>query len=168
MERGEGFRFKTPFRILIVPGSVRMCLQPNVYWTISSWFKPHPRRSITVTGRGKKGSHPWRFEGSSFMKASQTRINYKHGFTKGLLVLYDLTKEGGNDKRVLDLFTKHSRHQNVTVLFLCQDMFPPGKYAKVYQGTRITRGSSDERRFLSHLLKEEGCMRCYQLKEDLL
>ena len=48
----------------------------------------------------------------------------------GLLVLNDLMAEGGNDKRVLDLFTKHSHHQNVTVLYLCQDMFPPGKYAK--------------------------------------
>ena len=38
--------------------------------------------------------------------------------------------EGGNDKRVLDLFTKHSHYQNVTVLYLCQDMFPPGKYSK--------------------------------------
>jgi len=47
----------------------------------------------------------------------------------GLLVLDDLMAEGGNDKRVLDLFTKHS-HQNVTVLYLCQDMFPPGKYAR--------------------------------------
>ena len=39
-------------------------------------------------------------------------------------------KEGGNDKRVLDLFTKHSHPQNVMVIYLCQDMFPPGKYAK--------------------------------------
>ena len=38
--------------------------------------------------------------------------------------------EATNDKRVLDLFTKHSHHQNVTVLYLCQDMFPVGKYAK--------------------------------------
>ena len=45
-------------------------------------------------------------------------------------MLDDLMAEGGNDKRVLDLFTKHSHHQNVTVLYLCQDMFPPGKYAK--------------------------------------
>ena len=37
---------------------------------------------------------------------------------------------GGNDKGVLDLFTKHSYHQNVTVFYLCQDMFPPEKYAK--------------------------------------
>ena len=48
----------------------------------------------------------------------------------GILVLDDLMDEGSNDKRVLDLFTKHSRHQNVTVLYLCQDMFPMGKYAK--------------------------------------
>ena len=48
----------------------------------------------------------------------------------GILVLDDLIDEGSNDKRVLDLFSKHSHHQNVTVLYLCQDMFPVGKYAK--------------------------------------
>ena len=47
-----------------------------------------------------------------------------------ILVLDDLMDEGSGDKRVLDLFTKHSHHQNVTVLYLCQDMFPVGKYAK--------------------------------------
>ena len=45
-------------------------------------------------------------------------------------MLDDLMDEGGNDKRVLDLFTKDSHHRNVTVLYLCQDMFPNGKYAK--------------------------------------
>ena len=48
----------------------------------------------------------------------------------GLLVLGDLMAEGGEDKELLDLFFKHSHHQNITVLYLCQDMFPPGKYAK--------------------------------------
>ena len=38
--------------------------------------------------------------------------------------------EGGHDKELLALFTKHSHHQNITVLYLCQDMFPLGKYAK--------------------------------------
>ena len=37
--------------------------------------------------------------------------------------------EGSEDKELLDLFTKHSHHQNVTVLYLCQDTFPPRKYA---------------------------------------
>ena len=45
-------------------------------------------------------------------------------------MLDDLMAEGGEDKELLDLFTKHSHHQNITVLYLCQDMFPPGKYAK--------------------------------------
>ena len=31
----------------------------------------------------------------------------------GLLVLDDLMEEGGNAKRVLDLFTKHSHYQNI-------------------------------------------------------
>ena len=44
--------------------------------------------------------------------------------------LDDLMDEGSHDKRVLDLFTKHSHHQGVTVLYLCQDMFPVGRYAK--------------------------------------
>ena len=48
----------------------------------------------------------------------------------GILVLDDLMDEGGNDKRVLDLFTRESHHRNITVLYLCQDLFPPGKYAK--------------------------------------
>ena len=38
--------------------------------------------------------------------------------------------EGGKDKRVLDLFTKDSHHRNITELYLCQDMFLPGKYTK--------------------------------------
>ena len=48
----------------------------------------------------------------------------------GLLVMDDLMEARGNDKRVLNLFTKHSHHQKITVLYLCQDMFPPGTYAK--------------------------------------
>lgn len=38
--------------------------------------------------------------------------------------------EGGNDKTVVDLFTRHSHHRNITVIYLCQDLFPPGRYAK--------------------------------------
>ena len=56
----------------------------------------------------------------------------------GLLVLDDLMKEGGNDKRVFDLFTKHSRHQNITVMYLCQDMFPPGNTLRASPETPTT------------------------------
>ena len=42
----------------------------------------------------------------------------------GVLVWDDLMEEGGQDKRVLDLFTKDSHHRNITVLYLTQDLFP--------------------------------------------
>ena len=34
-------------------------------------------------------------------------------------------------KRVLDLFSKQSHHRNISVMFLCQDLFTPGKFAKI-------------------------------------
>ena len=49
----------------------------------------------------------------------------------GLLVVDDLMEEGANDEHVLDLFSKHSHHRNISVMFLCQDFFPPGKFAKM-------------------------------------
>ena len=39
-------------------------------------------------------------------------------------------EEGENYKSVLELFTKHSHHQNINVTYLCRDMFPSGNYAK--------------------------------------
>jgi len=38
--------------------------------------------------------------------------------------------EGSSDKNVLDLFTKHSHHQQITVIYLCQDLFLRGTFAK--------------------------------------
>ena len=48
----------------------------------------------------------------------------------GLQILDDLMEESGNDKRVLDLFTKDCHHRGVTAFYLTQDLFPPGKFAK--------------------------------------
>ena len=48
----------------------------------------------------------------------------------GVLILDDLMAEGGQDKQVLDLFTKDSHHRNITVLYVTQDLFPPGKFSK--------------------------------------
>ena len=48
----------------------------------------------------------------------------------GVLVFDDLMGDGGQDKRVLDLFTKDSPHRNITVLYLTQYLFPSGKFFK--------------------------------------
>lgn len=48
----------------------------------------------------------------------------------GLLVLDDLMKESSEDERMLRLFTIDSHHRGITVIYIKQDMFPKGKYAK--------------------------------------
>ena len=48
----------------------------------------------------------------------------------GILILDDLMEESGSDKRVLDLFTKDSHHRGITALYITQNLFPPGKFAK--------------------------------------
>jgi len=75
--------------------------------------------------QGMKGA------GVQFQEGIPDTNHLKSCFPKGgLLMLDDLMAEGGEDKGLSDLFTKHSHHQNITVLYLCQDMFPPRKYTK--------------------------------------
>ena len=119
--------------------------------------------------------------------------------------------EGSSDKNVLDLFTKDSHHQQITVIYLCQDLFPSGKFAKTisrnahyiiafknprdqlglrnllqqsfptqfrevlntfrkvtndwqfaYMLLELHPASRDDQHMLSHVLKDEGFMHCYQ------
>ena len=54
----------------------------------------------------------------NFTKGVPGSDHLKTWFLKGgLLVLVDMMAEGGEDKELLDLFTKHS-YQNITVLYL--------------------------------------------------
>ena len=55
----------------------------------------------------------------------------------GILILDDLMEESGNEKRVLDLYTKDSHHRAITALYLTQDLFPPGKFAKTINRNAI-------------------------------
>ena len=55
----------------------------------------------------------------------------------GVLVLDDLMEEGGQDKRVLDLFTKDSHHRNITVLYLTQDLSRLVNFPRPLIATRI-------------------------------
>ena len=129
VERGKAFRFKTPSSILIVGPSVccKTCFTESLLLdhlkkklfvspppTIHYCYGVGERRWYTIS---RRGSYHLPFAKKWFPKG-------------GLLVLDDLMYEGGEDKELLDLFTKQSHHQNITVLYLCQDMFPPGKYAK--------------------------------------
>ena len=47
-----------------------------------------------------------------------------------LVVLDDLMSQCSNDQRVADLFTKGSHHNGISVLYLTQNLFPPGKLSR--------------------------------------
>ena len=133
----------------------------------------------------------------------------------GILILDDLMDECGNDKGVLDIFTKYSHHKNVSVIYLLQDIFPKGKYSKTisrnvhyvwaFKNPRDQLGlknlllqafpnnwsqvletfqkaaerpygyvlldfhpsSPDTQRILSHVLKGERPIRCWQTDEAI-
>ena len=72
------------------------------------------------------------------------------------LVLDDLMAEGGEDKELLDLFTKHSHHQNITVSTCF--MFPKrilrnAYYIRAFKNPRDQLGHEEfTASSLSHLL----------------
>ena len=51
----------------------------------------------------------------------------------GILILDDLMKESGKDKRVFFFF----HHRGITALYLIQDLFPPRKFAKTINRNAI-------------------------------
>ena len=46
----------------------------------------------------------------------------------GVLIMDDLMSKGGDDETVMNIFTQHSHHMGFVAFYLCQDMFPKGKY----------------------------------------
>ena len=134
IEMGEAFRFKTPSSILIVgpSGCGKTCFTESLLLDhLEELFVNPPTTIHYCYGAWQDGFRDMKDAGVQFHEGVPTTFHLQKWFPKGgLLVLDDLMVEGGEDKELLDLFTKHSHHQNITVLYLCQDMFPPGKYAK--------------------------------------
>ena len=94
-------------------------------------FETPPKKIVYAYDRWQPRFERMKQDGIQFFQGIPDTSKLNKWFSKGgVLVLDDLMTEGGQDKRVLDLFTKDSHHRNITVLFLTQDLFPPGKFAK--------------------------------------
>ena len=96
-------------------------------------FQVKPKKIVYVYDRWQPRFKAMKKRGITFYQGIPDTAQLDKWFKPtngGLLILDDLMQEGGQDKRVLDLFTKDSHHRNITVLYLTQDLFPPGKYSK--------------------------------------
>ena len=133
---GKAFRFHTPSSILVVgpSGCGKTVFTEKLVLDNHDLFDHHTLVPVHYCyGAWQDRLQTMKDRGVHFHEGIPDTSALVQWFPRrrgGILVLDDLMDEGSNDKRVLDLFTKHSHHQNVTVLYLCQDMFPVGKYAK--------------------------------------
>ena len=73
-----------------------------------------------------------------YQKLYRTNIQFVEGFSNDLydmtdahdssMVIFDnLMYQCSNDQRMVDLLIHGSHHRGITVLFLTQNLFPPGK-----------------------------------------
>ena len=133
MSQTPSFQFRTPCSVLIVgpSGSGKTVFTTRLLTDNLDLFSTRPDRIKYCYGSWQKSFETLKKTGVTFSAGVPTERDLYKWFPKGgLLVMDDLMTEGNNDKSVLDIFTKHSHHRNITVLYLCQDMFPPGKFAK--------------------------------------
>ena len=76
----------------------------------------------------------------NFQREIQLPIIFVEGFPEnvldlfegkpGILIIDDLMGSCSNDQRMADLMTKHSHHNNITVIYIVQNLFPPGKFSR--------------------------------------
>ena len=134
MQTGKPFRFHTPSSILVVgpSGCGKTVFTEKLLVEKPDLFETPPTQVHYCYGAWQDRFRGMQDRGVVFHEGIPDHDALVQWFPQGhgALVLDDLMDEGSHDKRVLDLFTKHSHHQGVTVLYLCQDMFPVGRYAK--------------------------------------
>ena len=133
MKEGPAFQFHTSCSLLIVgpSGSGKMHFTQELLLDNLHLFETPPTAIHYCYGAWQDKFQSMQKQGIRFHEGIPESEDLARWFPQGgLLVMDDLINESSGDKRVLDLFTKFSHHQNITVLYLCQDMFPNGKYAK--------------------------------------
>jgi DNA replication protein DnaC len=128
-------RFKMPanFYICGQSQSGKSYLVRSMLWHAEELFNPVPTKIIYCYGIYQK----------EFVQMLQSMPNLTlvegfpdnlcemtRGHDNSLIVLDDLMSQCSNDPRVSDLFTRDSHHLGMSVLYLTQNLFPPGERSR--------------------------------------
>ena len=132
----EPFRFHTPCSILVVgsSGCGKTVFVDNLLQQIKDHFDNPIRKVLYCHGVWQDRFDSMKNRGVGFhegLPLDDLGTLFPPSKRPALLILDDLMNVAGDDRKVLDLFTKESHHKNITVIYICQDMFPSGKYAKM-------------------------------------
>ena len=98
------------------------------------------RRIVYCYGQPQRCFKDMQREGIHFHMGIPKNIQslFPKDLRPGILVLDDLMRDCSEDQHVLDLFTKGSHHNDVTRIYLTQNLFPSGKYHGPFPWTRTT------------------------------
>ena len=112
------FRFHTPSSILLVgpSGCGKTCFTERLILNNLDLFETPPPSVHYCYGAWQDRFERMKKGGVVFHEGVPETESLSTWFPQGgLLVMDDLMDEGSGDKNILDLFTKHSHHQNITV-----------------------------------------------------
>lgn len=124
-------RFKTPANFYICGHSQcgKSYLVRSMLRHLEELFYPVPTKVIYCYGEYQK-----EFEELSNVELVEGFPNDLYDMTNAcensLVVLDDLMSQCANDQRMADLVTRGSHHRGISVLFLTQNMFPPGRLSR--------------------------------------
>ena len=124
-------RFKVPSNFYISGQSQcgKSYLVRRLLYHLNELFHPVPSKVIYCYGEYQKEFDELR--GVEFIEGFPQDLNQlTQGHDQTLLVLDDLMSECSKDQRVSDLFTRGSHHKGISVLYLTQNLFPPGKLSR--------------------------------------
>ena len=128
-------RFKTPanFYICGQSQSGKSYLVRSMLRNLEELFFPVPSKVIYCYGEFQKEFDELS-EALPNIQLVQGFPNDLYDMTEAhdnsLVILDDLMSQCSNDQRVADLFTRGSHHRGISVLFLTQNLFPPGKLSR--------------------------------------
>ena len=125
-------RFRTPANFFICgqTQSGKSYLTRRILQNMGELFEPVPTKIMYCYGEyqkefGELSPSVEMIEGFPDDIGSLTR-----GHENSLIVLDDLMSQCSSDQRAVDLFTRGSHHMGVSVLYLTQNLFPPGKLSR--------------------------------------
>lgn len=125
-------RFKTPANFYISGQSQtgKSYLVRQLLYNLNDLFDPVPSKIVYRFSEHQEVFHDMAQEipNISFVKGFPDNVyDILEGYKNSLVIIDDLMSECSKDQRVSDLFTRGSHHRGISVMYLTQNLFPPGK-----------------------------------------
>ncbi|KAK3741878.1 hypothetical protein QZH41_013361 [Actinostola sp. cb2023] len=130
----DRFQLLHPFTAIVagMTGSGKTVWVQNLLQHASRVIQPPPQRIVSSYSQWQPAYEQMQqtLPGIEFVKGIPHDLDEDWYFdpkVNNLIVIDDQMAETSNDQRILNLFTKGSHHRNLSVIFLCQNVYFQGK-----------------------------------------